>query len=167
MPLLDQPPREVTPELRADIIAGGYWLRPPAPGAELAIVYTGAVAAEALEAHAQIIEDIPGAGLLAVTSADRLNAGWLAANRARQAGQADRDSAVERLLAPLALGAGLVTVIDGHPATLGWLGSVRGQKVVSLGVERFGQTGDLPDLYRVYGIDADAILDAAAQICLA
>jgi pyruvate dehydrogenase E1 component len=165
--LLDQPPREITPELRADVIAGGYWLRPPAPGAELAIVYTGAVAAEALEAHAQIIEDIPGAGLLAVTSADRLNAGWLAANRARQAGQADRNSAVERLLAPLAPGAGLVTVIDGHPATLGWLGSVRGQKVVSLGVESFGQTGDLPDLYRVYGIDTDAILDAAAQLCLA
>ncbi len=57
-------------------------------------------------------------------------------------------------------------MIDGHPATLGWLGSVRGQKVVSLGVESFGQTGDLPDLYRAYGIDTDAILDAAAQICL-
>jgi pyruvate dehydrogenase E1 component len=35
-----------------------------------------------------------------------------------------------------------------------------------LGVDRFGQSGDLPDLYRHYGLDADAILDAAAAACL-
>jgi hypothetical protein len=36
----------------------------------------------------------------------------------------------------------------------------------SLGVDRFGQSGDIPDLYRAYGIDTDAILDAAARACL-
>ena len=51
---------------------GGYWLVPPAPGAELAIVVCGPVISEAIEAHCQIVEDIPGAGLLVVTSAGRL-----------------------------------------------------------------------------------------------
>jgi pyruvate dehydrogenase E1 component len=35
--------------------------------------------------------------------------------------------------------------------------------VRALGLERFGQSGDLPDLYRAYGLDAEAILDAAAS----
>jgi pyruvate dehydrogenase E1 component len=59
---------------------------------------------------------------------------------------------------------GIVTVIDGHPAALGWLGSVCGHRVEALGVEHFGQTGTLADLYRHYGIDADAITMAAAAL---
>jgi pyruvate dehydrogenase E1 component len=49
---------------------------------------------------------------------------------------------------------------------LAWLGAVRGQRVVPLGVDRFGQSGDIPDLYREYGLDEDAILDACAQALL-
>ena len=62
----------------------------------------------------------------------------------------------------------LVTVIDGHPATL-WPGSAAccGHRVQALGVEHFGQSGDMPDLYRLYRIDEDAILDAVAAACLA
>ena len=58
--------------------------------------------------------------------------------------------------------AGIVTVLDGHPATLAWLGAVAGHRVRSLGVEHFGQTGSIPELYRHYGIDANAIVAAAA-----
>ncbi|MCZ6721577.1 MAG: hypothetical protein O7A65_08550, partial [Proteobacteria bacterium] len=67
----------------------------------------------------------------------------------------------------LAPDARLITVLDGHPASLSWLGSVRGQRVHALGVDRFGQSGDIPDLYRVYGIDTEAILEAVAEACLA
>ena len=156
---VEQPRREVD-ALAADIIAGGYWLRPPAPGAELAICYVGAVAPEAITAHEMLAEDIPGAGLLAVTSADRLHADWLRGLRE------GKGSHVGRLLAPLASDAALVSVIDGHPATLSWLGAVAQHRIHPLGVEHFGQSGDIPDLYRVYGIDADAILEAAAAACL-
>ncbi len=163
---IEQPRRQVDDPLADEIIAGGYWVVPPGPDAELAVVYQGAVAVEALEAHRAIAEDVPGAGLLAVTSADRLNAGWTAAERARRDGLARARSHVERLLAPLAADAALVTVLDGHPATLAWLGSVFGHRVEALGVEHFGQSGDVPDLYRRYRIDADAILEAAAAACL-
>ncbi len=161
-----QPERTLTEELRNGVIAGGYWLREPKPGAGLAIVYTGAVAPEAIAAHDQVVAEVPGAGLLAVTSADRLNAGWHAAERARQAGNAAARSHVEVLLQPLAEDASLVTVIDGHPTTLGWIGSVRGHRIRALGVEHFGQSGDIDDLFRHYRIDTDAILDACAAACL-
>ena len=165
---LEQPERRIDARLRADMILGGYWLRPPAPGAELAIVYSGALAAEALAAHDAVRKDLPGAGLLAVTSADRLNAGWHAALRARQGAPAAVETAhVEQLLAPLAPDAGLVTLIDGHPASLSWLGAVRGHRVQALGVEHFGQSGDLPDLYRHYRLDEAAVLEACAAACLA
>jgi pyruvate dehydrogenase E1 component len=159
--------RPIDEALRAEIIAGGYWLKPPQPGAELAIVYTGAVAPEALAAWEQSVEDVPGAGLLAVTSADRLNAEWMAARRAREAGEGQAMSHVERMLSALAPDAALVTVLDGHPATLSWLGAVHGHKAAPLGVEHFGQSGDIPALYRKYGLDTDAILDAAAGALLA
>src|SRR3712207_8575922 len=47
-----------------------------------------------------------------------------------------------------------------------WLGAVRGQRVVPLGVDRFGQAGDIPDLYREYGLDVEAVLDACAEALL-
>ena len=162
---LQQPRRELSASLTGDMLAGGYWLVPPAPGASLAIVYTGAVAPEAIEAHRQIMEDLPGTGLLAVTSADRLHADWIDAKKARRAGQS-RDAAIELLLGQLSPEAALITVLDGHPATLSWLGGVGPHGVHALGVSSFGQAGDIPDLYRLNGIDVDAILDAAARICL-
>jgi pyruvate dehydrogenase E1 component len=73
---------------------------------------------------------------------------------------------VERLLSPLAADAGLITVIDGSPSALSWLGGVRGMRTSALGVDRFGQTGDLEDLYRIYRLDADAIVEAAADLFL-
>jgi len=65
------------------------------------------------------------------------------------------------LFQPLARDAALVTVTDGHPATLSWLGAVRGQRIAALGVDHFGQSGDIADLYAEYGIDANAIVEAA------
>ena len=162
---LAQPERTLTEAEKAAVIAGGYWRIRPADGASLAIAYEGPVAEEAEAAHAALAEEVPGLGLLAITSPDRLHAEWLAACRARREGRA-ATSHVETLLAPLAAGAGLVTVLDGHPASLGWLGAVRGQRVQALGVDRFGQTGDIPALYRAYGLDTDAILDAAAAALL-
>ena len=151
---------------RQDALKGGYWLRRPADGVEAAIVYCGAVAPEALQAWAELVDDIPGLGLLAVTSPDLLHRDWSAARAARWEGRGAARSHIEQLLAPLARGAGLVTVIDAAPAALSWIGGVMGHRVSPLGIDRFGQTGDLPDLYRAYRLDKDAIHDAAAELFL-
>jgi pyruvate dehydrogenase E1 component len=161
---LEQPRRAMTPELSQAIVDGAYWLREPGPNAEAVIAYTGALAPEAIAAIGRLGEDRKDIGLLAVTSADRLNAGWTAAQRAREKGLAHASSHIERLLQPLPRHCGIVTVLDGHPATLGWLGAVLGHRTRSLGVEHFGQTGSLAELYRHYGIDADGIVAAVEAI---
>ena len=161
---LEQPRREITPQLAEDIVNGGYWMRRPGPNAQVIVAYTGAVAPEAIEAVGMMGEDRRDIGLLAITSADRLNAGWTAAQRAREGGIAHAASHVERLLDGVPSHGGIVTVIDGHPATLAWLGSVHGHRTRSLGVEHFGQTGSIADLYRHNGIDARSIAASAEAL---
>src|SRR5690606_14578060 len=107
-----QPVRHMTGALENDIVAGGYWMREPGPNAQVVVAYQGAVAPEALEAIGAMAEDRRDVGLLALTSADRLNAGWAAAQRAREQGLLGARSHVERLLESVPADAVLVTVID-------------------------------------------------------
>ena len=160
---LAQPARQLSPVDIQDITDGAYWMRRPGPNAETVIAYTGAVAPEAVEAAGLIGEDRRDIGLLAVTSADRLHNGWVTAQRAREQKADTAMSHIERLLMDLPRHCNLVTVLDGHPATLGWLGAVHGHRTRALGVTRFGQTGTIGDLYRTAGIDAQAIVAASGS----
>ena len=141
---------------KAGALAGGYWLREPGPDTKAALIFSGAIAPEALAAWESITDDLPGIGLLNVTSPDLLHRGW-------SNGLA---SHVTRLLAALDRDATLVTMLDGSPAALSWLGSVRGHRVSPLGLDRFGQTGSLEQLYAHYRIDEEAVLDAVAGLHL-
>ncbi|MFB2550478.1 transketolase [Ensifer soli] len=153
--------RREDPAFRQGVIDGAYWLRPPSPRSRVVVAYQGVVAPAALAAAGRLAGRHGDVAVLAITSADRLNAGWTAAQRARRHGSRQAISHVEQLLAGLSRAAGIVTVIDGHPATLGWLGAVGGHRTVSLGVEHFGQTGTVADLHAHFGIDAEAIVEAA------
>ncbi len=151
---------------RADALKGGYWLRKPGPNAQAAIVFTGVVAPEALHAWEILAEDIPGLGLLNVTSPDLLHRGWSSSRAERWSGKKVDQCHAAALLSELGAGAGLVTIVDGSPGALSWLGGVKGMRVSPLGTDRFGQTGDLIDLYRQYRLDSEAIIDAAAELFL-
>ena len=113
------------------------------------MAYSGVVEPEACAAVAALGE---GAALLQVSSYDRLLNEWKA--------EGGRSFASE-LLADVPRDALIVSVLDGHAATLSWLGSVHGHRVRPLGVGAFGQTGDTVDLYAYYGIDTAAIVEAA------
>lgn len=156
---LEQPRSPRDAAFAQGVIDGAYWLRPPGPNTEVVIAYQGAVAPAAIEAAGRIGNDRREVAVLAVTSADRLNAGWTAAQRGRLRRQGGQ-SHVERLLFELPRHCLLATVLDGHPATLSWLGSVAGHRVVPLGVEHFGQSGTIEDLHAAFAIDADAIVAA-------
>ena len=150
---------------RKGALAGAYWLREPQADAEAAIVAMGAVMPEALAAWDELREDIPGLGLLAVTSPDLLHRGWMRSQSARWKGERT-PSHVERLLSKLSRTAGLVTIADAAPAPLSWLGGVSGQRVAPLGVDKFGQTGSLAELYAAYRLDGSAITEAVAELLL-
>jgi pyruvate dehydrogenase E1 component len=154
---IEQIPRAMTPQLASDITRGAYWLRPPGPNCEVVIAYTGAVAPEAIEAAGLMGEDRRDVGLLAITSADRLYAGHSHARRMRS------QSHVDAILAGAPRHCALVTVTDGHPAALAWLGGVHGHRTASLGVDAFGQSAAIGDLYGHFGIDVNGILAAAEE----
>ena len=149
---------------RQGVIDGGYWLREPGPNCEIVIAYQGCVAPEAIKAAGRIGNNRRDIGVLAVTSADRLNSGWTAARRARARGNTAAKSQIERLMEQVPRDCTLITVTDGHPATLAWIGGVKGHATTPLGVEHFGQTGTIGDLYRHFQIDAEAIVSAASHL---
>lgn len=161
---VEQVLRRADPGFEQGVIDGAYWLRAPGPNCEVVIAYQGAVAPEAIAAAGRIAEGRRDVAVLAITSADRLNAGWTAARRARARGHTAAESLVERLMGGLPRHCTLITLIDGHPATLSWLGAVAGHRTVPLGVEHFGQTGMVADLYRHFAIDEAAIVAAADRL---
>ncbi|MBL1435739.1 MAG: transketolase [Rhodobacteraceae bacterium] len=161
---LEQPHSRDNAGFRQSVIDGAYWMRDPGPNCEIVIAYQGVVAPEAIKAAGHIGAGRRDIGVLAITSADRLNAGWHAATRMRKRGHATASSHIERMLGKLPRHCLLITVIDGHPATLSWLGGVAGHRTVSLGVEHFGQTGTVQDLYRHYGINSDSIVATASEL---
>jgi pyruvate dehydrogenase E1 component len=159
-----QEPR-ASADWQAHALAGGYWLREPGPNAEAAIVAMGAVMPEALAAFDALAEDLPGLGLLSVTSPNLLHRGWSEAQAAEWRGTR-KNSHAAGLLSRLSRNARLVTICDAAPASLSWLGAVLGHRVAPLGVDRFGQTGNLPDLYGEYRLDGEAITEAMAGLLL-
>jgi pyruvate dehydrogenase E1 component len=163
---LEQPVKRVDDDFKQGAIDGAYWLRKPGPNCSIVIAYQGAVADEAIAAAGIVGEHRREVGVLAVTSADRLNAGWTAAQRDRARGNHKAQSHIETLLNDLPSNCAIVTVIDGHPATLSWLGSVAGHKTIPHGVEHFGQTGSIGDLYRHFRIDRHSIAQSIQQLTI-
>ena len=153
---VEQPQREMTPELAADIIQGAYWLRKPGPNCELVIAYQGVIAQEAILAAGHLGEFRRDIGVLAITSADRIYAEFK-----MQSHNLNKTSHIDTLLADVPNYAKMLTVIDGHPATLTWLGGVRGNPTISHGVDSFGQTGQINDLYQHFAIDHESLVRLA------
>jgi pyruvate dehydrogenase E1 component len=141
---------------RRDVLAGAYRLR---DGNDVTVVAVGAVVPEAIDAAGELRALGVDAGVVVVSSYDRL---WRA-HQARR-GLLDDPSVDEGVLDRVFTGTPLVTVLDGHPHTLAFLGSVTGTPVSCLGVSRFGQAGAVGDLYRLHGIDARAIVEAALDL---
>jgi pyruvate dehydrogenase E1 component len=142
-------------ELQAQMIQGAYWHVPPTADTTRVIVFVGVVAPEAIAAHQRLSADgiHKEAALLQVTSYSELMKDWAKQGTA---------SHVAKLLSSVPKDARLVTVMDGHPTTLAWLGSVCGHCVRPLGIHQFGQAGDIPELYEHYQINEDSIVSACA-----
>ena len=161
---IEQLPRSLSEKDKADIVKGGYWLRRPTPVTTKAIVYAGAIAPEVMRAVQELLIDNRDIAVLAITSSDRLYRDWSAVRRKGTLEKKPGISHVEALLSQLARDVEIVTVCDSHPLNLSWIGSIRGNPVVPLGVEGFGQCGDLPDLYEYFRLDSAAIVAAYGRL---
>src|SRR6185312_12571273 len=114
---------------------------------------------EACVAHDELTAAGVAADLVVLTSADLV----FRALRARQGLGAGDPRILDRTF-PAERVAPLVTVLDGHPHALAFLAGVNDTPLASLGVDDFGQSGDVDDLYRHFGIDPDTIVGAAADL---
>jgi pyruvate dehydrogenase E1 component len=161
--------------LRRDVLAGGFRF---AAGSEspgyrggdpvVTLAGCGAMVPEMLAA-ARLLADDEGihAGVVALTSPDRAYRGWRRSRLAPISGgaAAGEPSHLERLLAADG-DAPIVSVIDGASHSLAFLGGVSGRRQVTLGVDAFGQSGSLADVYDHYELSPDAIAAAAVAALL-
>jgi pyruvate dehydrogenase E1 component len=142
---------------RRGALAGGYLLRAASGPRRVRLAGVGAMLPETLEAADQLEAAGIGADVLCLTSPDLLF-------RALQARRGLRDGDDDVLDVLFGDPAPIVTVQDGHPHTLAFLGAIAGAPITSLGVMEFGQSGDVGDLHAACGIDADTIVGAAADL---
>src|SRR4051812_4238536 len=138
---------------RAEAIAGGYRLR-PRTGPAVVIAVMGALVPEAVAA-AETLEEEAGleVEVVCITSADLLFRSLQA-----RSGLGDGDPRTLARLFPHA--APVVALLDGHPHTLAFLPG----RITCLGVRRFGQSGDLAELYEHHEIDAESVVGAALDL---
>jgi pyruvate dehydrogenase E1 component len=144
---------------RRQALAGGYRLRTADGPPAVTLVGMGAIMPEVLAAGDELTEAGRPADVVCLTSADLV----FRAQQARQ-GLEEGDEAILDEILPADRAAPIVTVLDGHPHTLAFLAGVRQMPIASLGVSDFGQSGDVDDLYRCAGIDADTIVGAALDL---
>ncbi len=153
--------------LRRQVLAGGYRLVDAhqaypqlvdAPVVQLAA--SGAVLPEVLAAAAELAEEGIAAHVVDVTSLDRLYRAWQRTLR-----QGVRTATVPSV--PGALRSAfvdrvpVVTVHDAASHAMAWLGSAVGAPAVPLGVDEFGQSGSVTELYELHDLLPGSIVNAA------
>jgi pyruvate dehydrogenase E1 component len=162
-PFVDVASRLGTDELRRCVVAGGYRLVEPEGPTDVVLAGCGPVLPEIVAAAAQLRDEGITALVLDLTSPDRLFHGWR--RRLREAGRAATASTEEHHLATLLVGherrVPLVTVHDASSHHLAWIGSVFGAPTVPVGVDEFGQSGRIADLYRHFDLLPEQIVNAA------
>ena len=141
---------------RAHALLGGYLLRRASSPPRVTLVGAGAVMEEVLEAAGELERARIAVDVICLTSADLVFRAW----RARQGLTTADDAILDVLFAPQRRSP-IVAVLDGHPHTLSFLGAAAGAPIATLGVDDFGQSGDVQDLYRHFGIDTETIVGAA------
>jgi pyruvate dehydrogenase E1 component len=168
---IDQAPFQAARErlgdaiLRRQVLAGAYRLvdagEAAADGAPpVYLVGCGAVLPEVLQAAAELADEGIAATVIDVTSADRLYRAWQRTLR-QGVRTATAPSIPGALRSAFPDRAPVVTVHDAASHTMSWLGSALGVAAVSLGVDGFGQSGAVADLYRAHDLDAGSIVNAA------
>lgn len=154
------------PTLRQQVLAGGYRLvaadaSDDAPRVTLAA--SGTVLPEVLDAAAELASEGIAADVVDITSPGRLYRSWQEAQRAGIRSARVPDSpGVLRACFPHR--APVVTVQDAASHQLAWLGSALGVPSISLGVDGFGQSGTIADLFAAYQLDSGSIVNAALGV---
>lgn len=150
--------------IRSQVVAGGYRLvEGDGGGPAVNLCSSGAVLPEVVAAAALLAEEGVRANVIDVTSSDRLFRGWRLASRqgVRTAVFGAEDFHLATLIPEHERHSPIVTIHDAASHALAWMGSVFGAPVVPLGVDEFGQSGAIQELYGVHDLLPESIVNAA------
>ncbi|MFF0223286.1 pyruvate dehydrogenase [Streptomyces sp. NPDC004629] len=143
---------------RRQVVAGAYTLR-RAERPAVAIAVMGAMVPEALAAAERLGALGLPADVICVTSPDLL----FRALQSRCSHEEAPGWILDQVF-PADRAVPLVTLVDGHPHTLAFLAAINNVPIAPLGVSRFGQSGELDDVYRYHRIDTDSVVEAALDL---
>jgi pyruvate dehydrogenase E1 component len=161
---ITQAVRHSTPEWRRQVLAGGYWLQDYRHHPDylqrprVHIFASGVMLEEALQASAMAQEDGIYANVINITSPDRLFRDYF------EASHGSAPAYLDELLPAPDRQVPAITLLDGHPLTLAWLGTLFSAPLKPLGVVNFGETGAVQELYHKHRIDTEAVLTAMVQV---
>jgi len=152
-------------QLRRQVLAGAYRLRDardsPAydPGRNGVHLFScGAMVPEALEACEQLQQEGIFANLFNVTGPGPLYRNFQRAVHQASEGKTPVANLIDELISQEERSSPIVTVVDAHPHSLAWIGSAVGTRLWPLGVDRFGQSGSVGELYSDCRIDTANIV---------
>ena len=162
------------PVLRRQVISGGYRLidafasypelnKFQAEGHRVPIVHLvscGAVMPEVIAASVELADEGIAAHVVDVTSPDRWYTAWQRTVR-QGVRTATTPSSPGALRGAFPERAPIVTIQDGASHAMAWLGTALGVAGVSLGVDAFGQSGTVSDLYEINDLQPGSIVNAA------
>jgi pyruvate dehydrogenase E1 component len=119
---------------------------------------------EVVAAAETLVAEGVAANVIDITSADRLFQAWR--QETRQAARRATRPNIERThlagLVPITQrSAPIVTVSDSSSHSLAWFAACFGTRTVAVGVDEFGQSGDIADLYRHFGLASEEIVNTA------
>ncbi len=152
-------------DLRRQVIEGGYRLvdAPDDDRPGVTLVTTGVTAPEALAAAGILDDEGVQATVVQLTSADLVYRDWRnsVVEASRAATLRQRASVLDRLIPAAERSRPIVSVHDAASHSLAWIGGAIGAQQYALGVDRFGESGTIDDLYEITGIDIGSIVNTA------
>ena len=155
--------------LRSQVLAGAYRLVDGRSALDriennlapvVYLVASGAVMPEVLAAAKQLADEGVVAHVIDITSLGRVFGSW---QRTLKQGirTATTPSLPGVLRATFTEKAPIVSIHDGSSHAMAWLGSALGVPQVAMGVDNFGQSGNIPDLYSIHDLNSESIVNGA------
>lgn len=120
----------------------------------------GAMIPEAVEASSRLLKENIFVNVINVTGPGPLYRDYQERVHAIIEGSERDDVFLEDVISVPERAASVVTLVDGHPHSLAWIGSALGTNVLPLGVVKFGQSGTREDVYRDCRIDTESVISA-------
>ena len=154
---LMQPQRELSQKDKQNIINGCYWLQKPQTSQPIILICTGIMIGEVEKLQKKITQEEVDIGILIAISPDKLYSDWMISK------SNSTSSHIEKILKLYNRNTTIITIIDAHSSSLAWIGSVLGHKVFPMGLNKFGQSGDLAEVYKYTNIDFKSIIDRIAK----